>query len=121
MNCETARQKVSASLDGELRSADAAELESHLLDCASCRRERDEMRTDVTLLATALPTLSRGLAQRTIESLPTAPRTRITGLWLTGQDVLTCGVAGAMMADLLTVVAMVGGRKIGPLMKRIYA
>ena len=49
------------------------------------------------------------------------PRTRIPGLWLTGQDVLTCGVTGAMMAGMLTVVAMVGGRKIGPLMKQIYA
>ena len=49
------------------------------------------------------------------------PRTRIPGLWLTGQDILTCGVTGAMMAGMLTVVAMVGSRKIGPLMKRIYA
>ena len=49
------------------------------------------------------------------------PRTRVPGLWLTGQDILTCGVTGAMMSGLLTVIAMVGGRKIGPLMKRIYA
>jgi all-trans-retinol 13,14-reductase len=49
------------------------------------------------------------------------PRTRIQGLWLTGQDILTCGVTGAMMAGLLTVTAMTGPRKIGPLMKQIYA
>jgi all-trans-retinol 13,14-reductase len=49
------------------------------------------------------------------------PRTRIPGLWLTGQDILTCGVTGAMMSGMLTVIAMVGSRKIGPLMKRIYA
>jgi all-trans-retinol 13,14-reductase len=48
------------------------------------------------------------------------PRTRIPGLWLTGQDTLTCGVAGAMMAGMLTTTAMVGMRKILPLMKRIY-
>jgi len=48
------------------------------------------------------------------------PRTRIPGLWLTGQDTLTCGVTGAMMAGLLTTTAMVGIRKITPLMKRIY-
>ena len=48
------------------------------------------------------------------------PRTRIPGLWLTGQDTLTCGVAGAMMAGMLTTTAMVGKRKISPLMKRIY-
>ena len=48
------------------------------------------------------------------------PRTRIPGLWLTGQDVLTCGVTGAMMAGMLTTMAMVGMRKMTPLMKRIY-
>jgi all-trans-retinol 13,14-reductase len=49
------------------------------------------------------------------------PRTRIEGLWLTGQDTLTCGVTGAMMAGMLTVTAMVGMRRIGPVMKKIYA
>jgi len=48
------------------------------------------------------------------------PRTRIPGLWLTGQDTLTCGVTGAMMAGLLTVTAMLGMRRAGPLMKRIF-
>jgi all-trans-retinol 13,14-reductase len=48
------------------------------------------------------------------------PRTRIPGLWLTGQDTLTCGVTGAMMAGMLTTTAMVGMRKMTPLMKRIY-
>lgn len=48
------------------------------------------------------------------------PRTKIPGLWLTGQDVLTCGVTGAMMAGMLTTMAMVGMRKMTPLMKRIY-
>ena len=49
------------------------------------------------------------------------PQTDIPGLWLTGQDVLTCGVTGAMMAGLLTTMSMVGPRKIAPLMKRVYA
>jgi all-trans-retinol 13,14-reductase len=49
------------------------------------------------------------------------PRTRIPGLWLTGQDTLTCGVTGAMMAGLLTATAMVGMRRMTPLMKRIHA
>jgi all-trans-retinol 13,14-reductase len=47
------------------------------------------------------------------------PRTRIKGLWMTGQDTLTCGVTGAMMSGMLTVTAMIGMRKMGPLMKRI--
>jgi all-trans-retinol 13,14-reductase len=49
------------------------------------------------------------------------PRTRIPGLWLTGQDTLTCGVTGAMMAGMLTTMAIAGMRKAGPLMKRVFA
>ncbi len=48
------------------------------------------------------------------------PRTRIPGLWLTGQDTLTCGVTGAMMSGMLTTVAMVGARRMSPVMKKIY-
>ena len=49
------------------------------------------------------------------------PKTTIPGLWLTGQDILTCGVTGAMMAGLLTTTSIVGWRKIIPLMKSVYA
>ena len=49
------------------------------------------------------------------------PRTRIKGLWLTGQDTLTCGVTGAMMSGVLTTMALAGMRRVGPLMKQIYA
>ncbi len=48
------------------------------------------------------------------------PQTDVKGLWLTGQDILTCGVTGAMMAGMLTTISMVGTRKIAPLMKQIY-
>ena len=48
------------------------------------------------------------------------PKTPIEGLWLTGQDILTCGVTGAMMAGMLTTTSMVGMRKMAPLMKSIY-
>ncbi|MCH9695944.1 MAG: NAD(P)/FAD-dependent oxidoreductase [Gammaproteobacteria bacterium] len=49
------------------------------------------------------------------------PKTTIPGLWLTGQDILTCGVTGAMMAGMLTTTSIVGMRKMAPLMKRIYS
>jgi all-trans-retinol 13,14-reductase len=48
------------------------------------------------------------------------PRTRIRGLWLSGQDTLTCGVSGAMMSGLLTTIAMAGLRRATPLIKRIF-
>jgi all-trans-retinol 13,14-reductase len=47
------------------------------------------------------------------------PRTNIQGLWLTGEDVLSCGIVGAMMSGMLTTTAMVGLRRIGPLLKKI--
>jgi all-trans-retinol 13,14-reductase len=49
------------------------------------------------------------------------PRTRIKGLWLTGQDTLTCGVTGAMMAGVLTTTAIAGARRMSPLMKKIFS
>lgn len=36
------------------------------------------------------------------------PRTRIPGLWLTGQDVMSCGVVGAMMGGVMTVLTLAG-------------
>jgi len=38
------------------------------------------------------------------------PKTSIPGLYLTGQDVLTCGVGGAMMAGVMTTVSVLGWR-----------
>jgi all-trans-retinol 13,14-reductase len=38
------------------------------------------------------------------------PKTSIPGLYLTGQDVLTCGVGGAMMAGVMTTVSILGWR-----------
>jgi len=49
------------------------------------------------------------------------PRTKVEGLWLTGQDTLTCGVTGAMMAGMLTATAVAGPRRISPLMKQIFS
>ncbi|MDJ0652569.1 MAG: NAD(P)/FAD-dependent oxidoreductase [Xanthomonadales bacterium] len=48
------------------------------------------------------------------------PQTPIKGLWLTGQDILTCGVTGAMMAGLMTTTAMMGVRRMTPVMKKIF-
>jgi all-trans-retinol 13,14-reductase len=49
------------------------------------------------------------------------PKTSIPGLWLSGQDILTCGVTGAMMAGMLTTMSIVGMRKMSPLMSHIYS
>ncbi|WP_166254974.1 phytoene desaturase family protein [Marinobacter salicampi] len=47
------------------------------------------------------------------------PKTRIPGLYLTGQDVMTCGVAGAMIGGLLATVAVSGFRGL-PLAKKMF-
>jgi len=38
------------------------------------------------------------------------PKTSIPGLYLTGQDVLTCGVGGAMMGGVMTAMSVLGWR-----------
>jgi all-trans-retinol 13,14-reductase len=48
------------------------------------------------------------------------PRTRIKGLWLTGQDVMSCGVAGAMMGGMAAATAIVGPRRMLPVMKQVF-
>ena len=47
------------------------------------------------------------------------PRTKIPGLWLTGQDVLTCGVMGAMVGGLLTAIQL-GGLKGLKLARKMF-
>jgi all-trans-retinol 13,14-reductase len=48
------------------------------------------------------------------------PRTRVPGLWLTGQDIMSCGVSGAMMGGLAAATSIAGLRKMGPVMKRVF-
>jgi len=47
------------------------------------------------------------------------PKTRIPGLYLTGQDIMTCGVVGAMLGGLLTTVAVSGFKGL-PLAKKMF-
>lgn len=47
------------------------------------------------------------------------PKTRLPGLYLTGQDIMTCGVVGAMIGGLLATVA-VSGLKGLPLAKKMF-
>jgi len=49
------------------------------------------------------------------------PKSQVPGLWLTGQDVLSCGVAGAMIAGFLTAVQMLGWSKGFKLAKQVMS
>ncbi|WP_346837991.1 NAD(P)/FAD-dependent oxidoreductase [Microbulbifer sp. SAOS-129_SWC] len=48
------------------------------------------------------------------------PKTRIKGLYLTGQDIMSCGVAGAMFAGLATAQSILGIRRGLPLLRHIF-
>jgi all-trans-retinol 13,14-reductase len=48
------------------------------------------------------------------------PRTPVPGLWLTGQDVMSCGVAGAMMAGVGCAIALAGPRRLMPVLKSVF-
>lgn len=48
------------------------------------------------------------------------PRTRIPGLWLTGQDTMSCGVVGAMMGGVATFAAMRGIVGSLPVLRRAF-
>jgi len=47
------------------------------------------------------------------------PKTRVKGLYLTGQDLISCGVVGALMAGMVTAMSVIGLRGAGTLMKKI--
>ncbi|WP_444936991.1 phytoene desaturase family protein [Microbulbifer sp. JMSA004] len=49
------------------------------------------------------------------------PKSRVKGLYLTGQDVMSCGVAGAMISGMLTAQSIIGLRQTGKLMKKIFS
>ncbi len=46
------------------------------------------------------------------------PRTGIPGFYLTGQDIVSCGIAGALMAGALTASAILGRNLIGQITAR---
>ncbi len=43
-----------------------------------------------------------------LEDMPLLPRTRIQGLYLSGQGTMACGILGAMLSGFLTVGSMLG-------------
>jgi all-trans-retinol 13,14-reductase len=49
------------------------------------------------------------------------PKSKVPGLWLTGQDVLSCGVAGAMVAGFLTAAQILGWSSGLQLARSVFA
>jgi len=75
MQCSEIQENLSAYLDGELDPAGAAELESHLEGCESCRSELESLRSTVELVRSvprvqAPPVLKQRLASATSSRKP---------------------------------------------------
>jgi all-trans-retinol 13,14-reductase len=51
---------------------------------------------------------------------PLGPWTKIKGLWLTGQDTMSCGVVGAMMGGVTTFAAMAGLLKGSGVLRKAF-
>nr|WP_255420884.1 zf-HC2 domain-containing protein [Micromonospora sp. HM5-17] len=74
LDCAKYRELISASLDGELEPDRDNEVESHLQQCAACRRWYDEA-AHLTRLARVTPVLSApDLAERIIGQMPQTRR-----------------------------------------------
>jgi predicted anti-sigma-YlaC factor YlaD len=94
MDCATAREAISAILDGEDPSSDPDEVEAHLAQCAACRAWR-EAAHDVTRRARLQP--ARPGASRAAEVLAAVPaRTPTTR---------RPGLAGLARASLAAIAA----------------
>lgn len=68
VECEVAREALSARIDGEREPVPAARVDEHLADCAGCRRWYDQVSGQAALL--------RRLAADPVALAPTARRTR---------------------------------------------
>ena len=118
MNCATARDLLSAYVDGELPLAQATELADHLTGCGTCSAETETMITTVRTLREGLerhhaPDVLRARIRAAIreDDVPAAPAVRATrGLrWRSAAALLLVAVA----SSALTILATRGGSSEG--------
>jgi len=70
MDCQSARERISWSLDGELDEAEAGELRQHVASCEACARcERGYRRLDEALKSQALPQPPEDYEQELLDAL----------------------------------------------------
>jgi anti-sigma factor RsiW len=93
MNCREVREALHLYLDGELEAASVLQMESHLVDCADCRKEYETLLSAVESV--------RG-AHRLFDA-PTASRQKIEKL-IQGYKRRVTWMRGAMAASVLVVL-----------------
>lgn len=83
MNCQDARDQLSALLDDALATDERGPLAAHLGRCADCRRELERLRMTVTLLRTApSPRAPAGFVERVLAAARPEPWPRRLRRWL---------------------------------------
>jgi all-trans-retinol 13,14-reductase len=113
---------------GEAYEARKADFTGRLLEALYRRLPQLRGRVDVAEASTPLSTthftghprgelygLDHGPARY---RLPLHPRTPLSGLYLTGADVATCGVAGALLGGVLAASAILGPQTVGKVLMR---
>ena len=81
-NCEHYRALISGLLDGELTPDETGELNSHLIRCASCRADYEELRQTEHKLAAISYVEITDAAARSLWRLPYARWVSVTALLL---------------------------------------
>jgi predicted anti-sigma-YlaC factor YlaD len=98
MDCDQARQELSARLDGEDDPSQRAAVDAHLQRCPGCRTWFDDAAAVTRLARIGLPVPATGVPDTVLDAAPGPGRARLaTGLRL------TLGLLGA--AQLLLAVA----------------
>lgn len=83
MNCQDARDQLSALLDDALATDERGPLAAHLAGCADCRRELERLRMTVTLLRTVPPPRApAGFVDRVLAAARPEPWPRRLRRWL---------------------------------------
>lgn len=112
MDCEVAREALSARLDGEREPVPSVRVDEHLGECAECRAWFDQVAEQARLLrrlAQSRPAITP-LAPLRIDPVPPRRRARLTWQRLTWQR---CALLGVGVAQILLAGAQALGLSVG--------
>lgn len=75
MNCQEARERLPALIDGEIDPPELAEVEKHLAECPACREERQRQEKFTTSVKVSLEGLKPSdlFVKGVLDKLPASP------------------------------------------------
>lgn len=108
MECEIAREALSARMDGEHEPVPARRVDEHLASCPECRQWQDELNSQMDLLRGLIAAdRTRMTAVTDTVSQPALPETR------TGLDWVRVGLAVVGAVQIVLAVLQAAGVSIG--------